>query len=89
MATATLSVDLSPRCRARAMTRSPVPFQPVAIAVETIKFQKRSDNMRFTGIDLESGRRVKIRVQFVDHAPSTVDPLTDVVVLLSLERLTH
>ncbi len=69
------------------MTRAPLPFKPVAIALETIKFEKRSDNMRLGGIDLESGRRVKIKVQFADHEPAIKDPLSNLVILRSLERV--
>ena len=69
------------------MTRLPLSFKPVAIALESIKYEKRSDDMRLVGIDLESGRRVKIKLEFADHAPTTKDPLSDLVILLSLERL--
>ena len=66
---------------------APLPFTPIAIALETIKFEKRSDNVRLGGIDLESGRRVKIKVEFNDHAPCRVDPISDLVILLTLERV--
>lgn len=66
---------------------APLPFTPVAIALETIKFEKRSDNVKLGGIDLESGRRVKIKVEFDDYAPRTVDPISDLVMLLTLERV--
>lgn len=66
---------------------APLPFKPIAIALETIKFVKRSDNLKLGGIDLESGRRVKIKVEFTDHAPCTVDPISDLVILLTLERV--
>ena len=69
------------------MAHPPLPFKPVAIALETIKLGKKSDDVKLSGIDLESGRRVKIKVQFADHAPTTTDPLSDLVILLSLERL--
>lgn len=65
----------------------PLPFTPIAIALESIKFEKRSDNVKLGGIDLESGRRVKIKVEFIDHAPRTVDPISDLVILLTLERV--
>ena len=66
---------------------APLPFKPIAIALETIKFVKRSDNLKLGGIDLESGRRVKIKVEFIDHAPCTVDPISNLVILLTLERV--
>lgn len=64
-----------------------LPFTPIAIALETIKFEKRTDNLKLGGIDLESGRRVKIKVEFDDHAPCRVDPISDLVILLTLERV--
>ena len=66
---------------------APLPFTPIAIALESIKFEKRSDNVKLGGIDLESGRRVKIKVEFDDHAPCRVDPISDLVILLTLERV--
>ena len=69
------------------MDCAPLPFTPVAIALETIKFEKRSDNVRLTGVDLDSGRRVKIKLQYVDQARASADPLSDLVILLSLERI--
>lgn len=69
------------------MDRAPLPFTPVAIALETIKFEKRSDNVRLTGVDLDSGRRVKIKLQYIDQARTSADPLSDLVILLSLERI--
>lgn len=65
----------------------PLPFKNVAIALETIKLEKRSDDLRLTGIDLDSGRRVKIKIGFADYAPRVVDPISGLVVTLSLERI--
>ena len=65
----------------------PLPFKNVAIALETIKLEKRSDDLRLTGIDLDSGRRVKIKIEFADYAPRVVDPISGLVVTLSLERI--
>ena len=69
------------------MATAPLPFKPVAIALQTIKFGKRSDDLRLAGIDLESGRRVRIKIEFLDHAPVSTDPLSDLVILLSMERM--
>ena len=66
---------------------TPLPFTPVAIAIESIKLGKRVDEVRLGGIDLESGRRVKIKIEFVDHAPCIVDPISSLVILLTLERV--
>lgn len=66
---------------------TPLPFTPVAIAIESIKRGKRADDVRLGGIDLESGRRVKIKIEFLDHAPCTVDPISNLVILLTLERV--
>ena len=89
MVTAMLSVASSPCCSGEEfLSRTPLPFRPVAIALETIKFEKRSNDMKLAGIDLDSGQRVKIKVQFCDHAPVRTDPLSDLVILLSLERVT-
>jgi hypothetical protein len=66
---------------------APLPFTPVAIAIETIKIKKRSDDLQLGGIDLESGRRVTINLEFDDYAPCTVDPISDLVILLTLERV--
>lgn len=66
---------------------TPLPFTPVAIAIESIKLGKRADDVRLGGIDLESGRRVKIKIEFLDHAPCTVDPISNLVILLTLERV--
>lgn len=68
-------------------SRVALPFKSVAIALETIKFEKRSDDLRLAGIDLDSGRRVKIKIEFADHAPRVVDPISGLVVTLSLERI--
>lgn len=67
--------------------RIPLPFKNVAIALETIKLEKRSDDLRLAGIDLDSGRRVKIKIEFADYAPRVVDPISGLVVTLSLERI--
>ncbi|HYC68902.1 hypothetical protein [Brevundimonas sp.] len=66
---------------------TPLPFKPIAVALETIKLEKRSDDVKLSGIDLESGRRVKIKVHFVDDVRTSTDPISDLVILLSLERL--
>lgn len=68
-------------------SRIALPFKNVAIALETIKLEKRSDDLRLAGIDLESGRRVKIKIEFADYAPRVVDPISGLVVTLSLERI--
>jgi hypothetical protein len=67
---------------------APLPFEPVAVALESIKFDKRSDDVKFCGVDLESGRRVQIKIRFIDDDRTSTDPISDLVVLLSLERVT-
>lgn len=67
--------------------RSPLPFKPIAIAVETVKLLKGSNDLKVAGIDLDSGRRVKIKIEYADYAPRAVDPISGLVITLNLERI--
>lgn len=69
-------------------SRTDLPLRPVSIALETIKLEKRSDNLKLSGIDLDSGRRVKIRIEFFDHGPARVDPISDLLLVMTMQRLT-
>jgi len=71
------------------MTVISLPFQPVAIMLEQIKLSQRSDSLRIDGIDLDSGRRVSVKVRFNDRDRlcRPAGPHSDLVLLLSVERL--
>lgn len=71
------------------MPCTPLPLQPVAIALEALEFDKGSDDLTLHGIDLESGRRVRMRLEFFDHAPAHTNPLCDLVLTMSLQRVTR
>lgn len=66
------------------METSPLPFQPLAIALASVKYAKNNREVRMHGIDLESGRCVKVKVQYDSRSPAKLNPRSHLVVLLSL-----
>jgi tRNA (Thr-GGU) A37 N-methylase len=68
------------------ISASPLPFRPVVIALQGIKFAKRTDDLKLRGIDLESGRPVTIKVHFHTTSPSQPDELSDLLLTLTLQR---
>lgn len=61
---------------------------PVTIAIETIKAGRRRGDLKITGIDLDSGDRMTVKVK--SHGPWSPQPTTltsdGLVLVLSLEH---
>ena len=69
------------------MTRSPLPFTPVAIAVQTVKLKHWSDTVKLVGIDLDSGRQVSIKIEFDAIDQTATTPVSDLVVVIRAEHV--
>ena len=61
---------------------------PVAIAVESMKAGRRRRDLRVTGLDLDSGERVTVRVKSLGPwTPQPAPTMSDgLVLVLSLEH---
>jgi len=66
------------------MMRPTLPLQPVSIALETLQIDRRTDHLSLVGIDLDSGRRMRLQLEYVEAQLGSNPKISDLVLVLTL-----
>ncbi|RYG87858.1 MAG: hypothetical protein EON59_06165 [Alphaproteobacteria bacterium] len=64
--------------------RPTLPLEPVSIALETLKIDRRSDQLSLVGIDLDSGRRMRLQLEYVEAEVGSAPKISDLVLVLTM-----